>query len=148
MLFQARASDVKMPELRQHYSNWGMPSFINVCGTFLVPGEECAKNSGVHAMCVAEIISNDTNGEIQLPAILILRNISQVGLVSYKYDWHNLRSSRKLILSMPPPIACVHIAVDSTDLIVRKGHQFKIEVHLKWEMCQNELDTFENIPVV
>jgi len=32
--FQARASDVKMPKLGQYSSNWGMPCFINMFGTF------------------------------------------------------------------------------------------------------------------
>jgi hypothetical protein len=52
------------------------------------------------------------------------------------------------MLCIPSPFAWVHLAVDSTNLTVREADRFKIEVCLKWEMCQKELDTFENIPVV
>jgi len=51
-------------------------------------------------------------------------------------------------LHIPPPIARVYLAVDSMTLGDSEEHWFKIEVRLKWEMCQKELDTFENIPVV
>jgi hypothetical protein len=52
------------------------------------------------------------------------------------------------MLCIPPPFARVHLTVDSTNCTVREAHRFKIDVCLKWEMCQKELDTFENIPEV
>jgi hypothetical protein len=79
--------------------------------------------------------------------MLIARKIGQVSLVGCTYDWHNRRSERKLILCIPPPIARVHLAVDSMTLRVSEAHRFKIEVLLNWEMWQQELYTFENIPV-
>jgi hypothetical protein len=80
--------------------------------------------------------------------MLITRKIGQVSLVGCTFDWHNRRSGRTLILRIPPPTARVHLAEDSSTLGVSKAHRFKIEVCLKWKMCQKELDTFENIPVV
>jgi len=76
------------------------------------------------------------------------KQVGQVGLVGCTYDWHNHHSSRKLILRIPPPIACVHLTVYSATFQVCKGHQFKIEVRWKLEMCQKELYTTENIPLV
>jgi hypothetical protein len=98
--------------------------------------------------CAVDIFANIVNCEIQRTGMLIARKIGQVSLVRCTYDWHNRRSGRKLILRIPPPIAGVHLAVDSTTLIVSEANRFKIEMRLKWEMCQKELDTFENIPVV
>jgi hypothetical protein len=52
-----------------------------------------------------------------------------------------------LILWIETPNPHVHLAEDSVTLRVSEAHQFKIEVRLKWEMCQTELDTFDNIRV-
>jgi hypothetical protein len=71
-----------------------------------------------------------------------------VGLVRCTNDWHNCLSSRKLILHIPQSITCIHFAVYSATFPVCKAHRFKIEVHLKLQMCQKELYTFQNIPVV
>jgi len=79
--------------------------------------------------------------------MLITQKIGQVSLVRCTYDWYNRRSGRKLILCIPPPIARIHLTVDSTTLRVSKAHQFKMKVHLKCKMCQKVLNTFENIPV-
>ena len=79
--------------------------------------------------------------------MLSSQKIGQVSLVRCTYDWHNRRSGRKLILFIPPPIVCIHLAVDWMAFRVSEVHQFKMKVRLKWEMCQKELDTFENIPV-
>jgi hypothetical protein len=146
--FQARASAVKMPMLRQHSSNSGMPGFVNVRGT--LPGTWDQPNNNPYAVCrcAAVIFSNITDCEIQWPGMLITRKIDQVSLLRWTFDWHNRLSSRKLILWIPPPITHVHLIVDSTTLRVSEVHRFKTKVHLKWEMCQKELDTFENIPVV
>ena len=146
--FQAGASDVKMPQLRQHCSNRGMPCLVNVFGTFRGTWDQPDKNPGALFWRTADIFSNIANREIQRPGMLIARKIGQVSLVGCTNDGHNRCSGRKLILCIPPPIARVHLAVDSTTLRVSEAHRFKIEVRLKWEMCQKELDTFENIPVV
>jgi len=147
VLFQARASDVKIPEWGQHCSNRGMPCLVNIFGTFRRTGDQPNKNPGALFRCTADIFSNITDREIQRPGMLVAREIGQVGLVRCKNDRHNRRSSRKLILRIPPPIACVHLAVYSATFRVCKAHRFKIEVRLKWEMFQKELYTFENIPV-
>jgi hypothetical protein len=55
---------------------------------------------------------------------------------------------KRLIWCIPPPIAQVHVAVDSMAVGVSKGHCFNIEVCLKCEMFHKELDTLENFPVV
>jgi len=94
------------------------------------------------------MFSNITNREIQLPGMLISRNIGQAGHLRCTYDWHNRRSGRKSILFIPPPIALDHLTVGSTTLRVSGVDRFKIEVCQKWEMCYKELDTSENIPVV
>jgi len=44
--FQARTSDLKMPKLRQHSSNCGMPCFVNVFGTFWGTWDQCDKDPG------------------------------------------------------------------------------------------------------
>jgi len=95
-----------------------------------------------------DTISNITNLQIQWPHTLIARKIDQLSLVGYTNDWQKRCSGRKLILFIPPPIACVHLAIDSSALIVSEAHQFEIEVCLTRKMYQEELDTFEDIPVV
>jgi len=146
--FEARASDVKIPEWGQHCSNRGMPCLVSINGTFRRTGYQPNKNPGTLFRCTADIFSNITDCEIQRPGILVARKIDQVGHVGCTNDWHNRRSSRKLILHSPPPIACDRLAVYYVTFRVCKAHRFKIEVRLKWEMCQKELYTFENIPVV
>jgi len=146
--FQTRASDVKIRKLRQHSSNRGMPCFVNVFGTFRVTGDQPEKNPGALFRCAADILLNINNCEIRWPGMLIDWEIGQVSLVGCTYDWHNHHSGRKLILCIPLPIARIEFAVDSTALIVSEVHRCIIQVHLKWEMLQNKLGTFENIPVV
>jgi len=60
--FQARASDVKIPELRQHSSNHVLPCFINVFGTFRGIWDKSDNNPGAHFGCLADIFSNIPNG--------------------------------------------------------------------------------------
>jgi len=146
--FQAKARDVKISKLRQDSPNCEMPGFVNVLGTFQGTWNQPAKYRGPLFWCVVDIFLDITNCEIKWPGMLIARKISQVSLVGYTYDWHTCRYGSKLILCIPSPTAGLHLAVDSMTLRVSELHRFKIEVHLKWEMCQNELDTFENIPVV
>ena len=83
--FQARASNVKMPKLRQHISNRGMPCLINVFGTFRWTWNQPDKNPGALFSWKAEIISNVTNCEIQRPGMLIARKIGQVSLLGCTY---------------------------------------------------------------
>ena len=146
--FQAGASDVKMPKLRQHSSNRGMPCLVNGFGTFQGTWDQPDKNPGALFRCAADNFSNITNCKIQRPGMLVARTIGYVSVVRCTYDWHDRCSGRKLILCIPPPLARVHLAVDSTTLRVRKAHQFKIEVRPKWEMCQKEQDAFGIIPGV
>jgi hypothetical protein len=119
---------------------------------FLAPfGGHGISQTGIEAglfRCAVDIFSNITNCEIQWPGMLIARKISQVSLVGHTYDWHNRCTCRILILCIPPPITCVHLAVDSTTLRVSEAHRFIIKVRLKWDIWQMDLDTFENIPVV
>ena len=42
----------------------------------------------------------------------------------------------------------MHLTVYSVAFRVCEAHWFKIEVRLKWEMCQKELNTLEKIPVL
>jgi len=146
--FQARASDVKMPKLRQHSSNLGMPYFIYDFGTFQGICDQADKNRGALFRCTADNFSNITYHEIQWPGMLITRKKFQVHLVGFTNDWHNGRSGRKLILCIALPITRDHLAVDLMTLRVCEADPFKIEVCLKRKMCLEELDTFENIPVV
>jgi hypothetical protein len=146
--FQATASDVKIPEWGQHCSNHGMPCLVNIFGTFPRTGNQPNKTPGAHFRCTADIISNITDREIQRPGMLVARKICQVSLVGCTNDWHNLHSSRNQILRIPPPIAGDHLAVYSATCRDCKAHRLKIDVCLKWDMCQNEQYTFENIPVV
>jgi len=125
-----------------------MPCLVNVFGTFRGTWDQPGKNPGGLFWRTVDIFSNIANRENQRPGMLIARKIGQVTLGGCTYDWHNRRSGRKLILCIPRPIAHVHPAVDSTTLRVSEAHRFKMEVRLKWEMCQQELYTFENIPVL
>jgi hypothetical protein len=124
-----------------------MPCLVNVLGKFQGTWDQPDKNPGALFRCKADILLNISNCEIQRPGMLMARKIDQVSLVGSTNDGHNCCSARKLISGIPPPIARVQLAVDSTTLRVSQAHRFKIEVRLKWEMCQQELDTFENIPV-
>jgi hypothetical protein len=94
------------------------------------------------------MFSNITDTGIQWPGMAVVRKIGQVGLVGCPHVWNNGRSSRKLILRIPAPTTCVHLAVYSATFRVSKAHWFKIKVRLNWEMCQTELDTSEYILVV
>jgi hypothetical protein len=124
-----------------------MPCLVNVFRTFWGTSDQPNKNPGARFWCMADIFSHIAKCEIQQRCMLIARKISQVSLVGCKNDWHNCRSGRTLNLCIPPSIASVHLAVDSTTLRVSKAHGFKTEVRLKWEMCHKELHTFEKIPV-
>jgi len=94
--FQAGASDVKMAQLRKHTSNCGMPCLVNVFGTFRGTWDQPDKNPGALFGCMADIILNITDREIQQPGLLIARKIGQVSLVRCTFDWHDHRSGRKL----------------------------------------------------
>jgi hypothetical protein len=143
--FQARASDVKSPEWGQQCSNRGMPCLVSIFGTFRRAGDQPNNNPGTLLRCTVDIFSNITDGEMSQPGMLVGPNIDQVKHVGCTNDWHNRHSSRKLIWCIPPPIASVHLSVYSATFRVCKAHQFKIDVCLKWEMCQKKMNTFENI---
>jgi hypothetical protein len=125
-----------------------MPGFVNVLGTVWGAWDQPDKNRCAHFRYAADIFWNITNPEVQRPGLVIAKEIGQVSPVGCTNDWHNCRSSRMLIVCIPPPIAHVHLAVDSTTLKVSEAHWFINEPRLKWAMCQKEPDTFENIPVV
>jgi len=148
ILFQAGASDVKMPRLRQHSSNHGMPCFVNVLGTLWGTWDQPDQNPGARFWCAVNMFPNFAQCEMLWPGTLIARTFGQVNYVGRTYDSHNCRSGRKLILCITPQIAHVHLAVESTTLRVSEVHRFQIELRLKSEMCQNQQDTFDNIPVV
>jgi len=148
ILFQAGASDVKMPRLRQHSSNHGMPCFVNVLATLWGTWDQPEQNPGACFWCAVNMFPNFAKCEIQRPGTLIARKIGQLNYVGCTYDSHNCRSGRKLILCTTPQIAHVHLAVESSTLRVSKVHRFQIVVRLKSEMCQKQQDTFDNIPVV
>ena len=78
---------------------------------------------------------NILNCEILRAAMVIARKIEHVSLVICTNDWHNRRSSMKLNWYIPPPIASVHLAVNSTALTISETHQFEIEVLLERKMC-------------
>jgi hypothetical protein len=80
--------------------------------------------------------------------MLMVWNLDQGSYVGCTYDWHNLRSGRKLILCIPPPIVCVYLIVDLTALRVWKAHGFQMGVFQQRKMCWDELYTFEHIHVV
>jgi hypothetical protein len=125
-----------------------MPCFVNVSGTLRGQWNQPNQNPEVLFCCAVDIFWNITNCEIQWPGMLIAQKNFHMSHFRCPYDWHNCRSGRKLILVIPQPMSRVHLAVDSTTLGVSQAHRVKIEVRLKWEMCQKELDTFENIPVL
>jgi len=62
--FQAGASDVKMPQLRQHSSNRRMPGFVNVLDTLRGTWNQPDRNPGAVFGCAADSFSNITYCEI------------------------------------------------------------------------------------
>jgi len=146
--FQAVASDVKMPKLRKHSSNRGMPCVVYVFGTFRGKLDQADGNPGALLRCMVDMFSNITYREIERLGSLIAPKICQVSLVGCTNNRPNPHSGRKLIFCIPPPIACVHLAVYSTALEVSEAHWVDIEVCLKRKQCPEEPDTWENIPVV
>jgi hypothetical protein len=146
--FQAGSSDVKIPKWGQHCSNRGMTCLISISGTFQEKWNQPKETPCRLCRGPPDIFSNITNREIQRPDILITWSIGQVSLVGCKNDWCNRPSCRKLILCIPPSGTGVYLAVYSATFRIFVGHQFKIEMCLKWVMCQKELNTFENISVI
>jgi hypothetical protein len=88
-----------------------MKCLISIFGTVWGTGYHYNQNPGTLSKCAVDIFTNTTDHDIQHPGMLGTRKIGQVDLVRCTNDWHNCRSSRKLVLSMLPPIACVHLAV-------------------------------------
>jgi hypothetical protein len=98
--------------------------------------------------CHADVFLNVTNYKMQRLGILITEKVGHVSLVRCTYDWHNCRSSRKLILCIPPAITHANVTEDLMTITFRKEHLFKIEAYLKWGICQRELDTLDTISIV
>jgi len=146
--FQAGASYVNIPEWRQHSSNRAMPWLISTFGTFRGTQVKPNKNPGIIFRRAVDIISSTTNCEILLPNMLVAWAIGVLCHVGCTDCLPNCRTGRKLILRIPPPVTRIHLAVYWATCQVCEVHQFKIEVCLKWEMCQKELYSFQYIPVV
>jgi len=146
--FQPRTSNVNSPEWGQQCSNLGIPCLISVFGTFWRTLNQLNNNPGVLFGCTVDIFSSITNREIQHQGMLIVSNIGHVNLVGCPHDWYNCRSGRKVILWISLPVACVYLAVYSATFWVCAACRIKSEVCVKLEMCQTELNSFENTPVV
>jgi hypothetical protein len=146
--FQARASNVQIPKLRQHSSNHIMPCFTSVFGTFRGTWDQSDENPAAQFMLLVDIFWNITNCDILWPGMLIAWNSGPLSFVGSTYNGHNCRSGWKLILCILLPLADIHLAVDLTTIRVSKAHWFKIGVCLKWEMCQEKQNKLHIIPVV
>jgi len=146
--FQARTGYDKIPEWGEHSCNCGMQCLISIFGSFRMVGDQPNEKPGTHSRCQADILSNIPNCEIQHPGMQIARKIGQMILIGRTNHWHNCHSGRKRDLHIPPPITRVYVAIYSAICLVQETHRFKIEVHLKREMCQKELYRFQDIPVL
>ena len=98
-----------------------MPCLVSILATCWRTGDQPNKDLGALFRGMADMIPNITNREIPRPGMLVARRIGQVGIVGCTNDWHNSRSSRKLILRITPPIACAHLAVYSCDFPSLQG---------------------------
>jgi len=134
--FQARTSYVQIPEWGQHSSNGRTQCLVSIFGTFRGTWDQPNEILAARFRCLLDIFSNITNCEIKRPGMLIAWKIVPLSLIGSTNDSHNCCPSRKLILHIPQPIARVHRAVYSATFGLCKAHRFKIEVRLKWEMCQ------------
>jgi len=103
MPFQARACDVKMPELRQHSSNRVMAWFVNSFATFRGTWDRPDKNPGPLARCQVDIFLNITNCEIQgqacwLPKTLVMWVLSDAHMtgtiVAPAWSWSCLSNHK------------------------------------------------------
>jgi len=128
---RARTSYVNIPEWGQHGSNCRMPYLISIFVSFRGTYDQPNKTPDALFWCVANTLLNISNGEIQWPGMLITWNICQVSLVGCTNNWHNGRSSRKLILRMTPQIAHFHFASDWATFRVSKVEQCNMEGCLK-----------------
>jgi hypothetical protein len=109
--FQARPSDVKCPERRQHCFNRGMPCLVIIFHTLQWTGDQPNTNPGPLLRCMAVIFSHIIARKIKWPGMLVVQNIGHLDLIGCTNDWHNWSSIRKLILHIPQPIACLRLAV-------------------------------------
>jgi hypothetical protein len=120
---------------------------MNLFRTFEWTGDQPVQKAGALFRCAADIFSIITNCEILQPVMLVVRRIIQVSPVRCRYDWHNRRSSRKVILFIQPPIARAHLTVYSLTAGVSDEHWFNIKNRLNWEICETKLHPSDNIPV-
>jgi hypothetical protein len=79
--FQARASDVKMPQLKQHITNRIMPCCVNVFGTFSGTSYHFDDIPEALFSCLMDGFSDVSNCVIQRPGMLIAQKAGQVSVV-------------------------------------------------------------------
>jgi hypothetical protein len=137
--FQAGTSYVKIVGWGEYCSNSGILCLTRSFGTFRGTWDPSNKNPFALYRCSADIFWNITNREIQWPGLLIARKFGQLSLVGCTHDGHNCSSCWKLILHISPQIACIHLTVYLAIFAASTVHWIKIEVCLKWEMCQKEM---------
>jgi hypothetical protein len=125
-----------------------MPYVVCVIGNFQGTCDQADEHPGTLVRCLVDIFSNITYREIQWQGMMIARKLCQMDLVGSTNDGHSCHSGRNSILCISPLMAQVHLTVDSTTLRVWEAQRFEIEVCLKRKICYEQLDTFENNPVV
>jgi hypothetical protein len=130
--FPARTSYVKIPLWGQQSSNHGMPFLLNIFGPFLGKWNQPNKNRALLFRCLADMVSNITNCEIQRPGMLIAQKINQGSLLQCTHKWKNAHPGRKLMFYIAPPIGLVHLGVYSEEFQVSEAHHIQIVVRLKW----------------
>jgi hypothetical protein len=79
--FHARASEVKIPKLRQDSSSYIILCLINDIGTFRGTRDAQNKNPFALYTCLAEMFLYSTNREIQRRGMLIRQKIVPVGVI-------------------------------------------------------------------
>jgi len=98
-------------------------------------GDRPNDNCGMIYGFVADIFRTITNCKILQSTMLIRGNIGQVCLARCTYECHNHCSSRKLNLHIPPPVACVQLAVCWVTFQLYEAHQLQMKMRLKWKVC-------------
>ena len=132
--FQAGAGYFKIPEWGKHCSISGMLCLVSILRAFRGTGVQPKKNPSTLSRCAVNIISNNTNREIQRLDMLVAQTSDQLGLLRCTNNWHNRRFGRTLILLIPPPMASVHLPLYLANFRLCKERQCKIEVWVKWEL--------------
>jgi len=110
--FQAGTSYLKILEWGQHSCNCRLPCLFSIFGPLWRLGDQPNKNPGARFGFGVDIILSIIMCKIPQPARLVARHILQISLVRCINNWHNCRSSRIIILKIPPPITHGHLAVN------------------------------------